>query len=735
MKLLKIAEPGQQDETPNADACRVYAAGIDLGTTHSLIALATEGKPRTLVDKRGQDIIPSVVYYGGQAKDAVVVGEAAMAKGRADARNSIASVKRLMGRSCADIKTDRFASIYEIVPGESDLPLIITAQGKKNAVEVSAAILNYLRQLAEQEISDKLTGVVITVPAYFDDAQRQAVKDAAQLAELNTYRLLNEPTAAALAYGLDKGAEGTIAVYDLGGGTFDISILRLEKGLFRVLATGGDSMLGGDDFDRALALWCLNSLNASGAADTNATDKTVGGIASRGSSSLNNLNKKGKEAGDTNDAAKRLDALAARNLNKEGAGETNDAAERLDALAARNLNKEGAGETNDAAERLDTLTARNLNKEGAGDTNDAARRLDALVPSAKRALLQQARQIKEELSAKQSLTTNLQLGEETSQIHITRADLERIIHPLINRTINLCQNALKDAGLGTADIASVVPVGGSTRIPLVRQVVGDFFGKAPLTGIDPDRVVAYGAALQADLLAGNQKDNLLLLDVIPLSLGLETMGGLNERLIPRNASIPTSQHHDFTTYKDGQTAMSFHIVQGEQELVKDCRSLAHFVLRGIPPQPAGLAKVRVTFQVDADGLLSVSAQELSAGIRTGVEVKPTYGLSAQEIKNMLGRAAASAQSDLAQRQLKEAQLEGRKIIDIITKAMGEDKAPLSDQEKRDIQTCTDNLVRSLQGQSAEAIRSQIDKLSQAAEEFMQRRMSLTLKEVVKGPGR
>ena len=711
MKLLKITEPGQQDKAPASESCRAYAAGIDLGTTHSLIALVTDGEPRTLTDQHGQDIIPSVVYYGrrdkdmgqgeaggrdkdmvhgeadgqdkdighgkagGQDKDighgeagrrgkdvrrdktgeqdkdverggingqdvaqsehAVLVGAAALTQGQADARNSIASIKRLMGRSCADIKTDQFASIYDIVPGESDLPLIITAQGKKNAVEVSAAILNYLRRLAEHEISDKLAGVVITVPAYFDDAQRQAVKDAAQLAELNVYRLLNEPTAAALAYGLDKGAEGTIAVYDLGGGTFDISILRLEKGVFRVLATGGDSMLGGDDFDRALALWCLNHLNKS----------TPG--------------------------------------------------------------------------------------EGA---RAATQHLDALAPSDKRALLHQARQIKEALSSNQAVTTKLQLGQETLPLNITRADFEQIICPLIKRTMELCQNALNDAGLKTTDIVSIVPVGGSTRIPCVRQIIADFFGKEPLTGIDPDRVVAYGAALQADLLAGNQKDNLLLLDVIPLSLGLETMGGLNERLIPRNSSIPTSQHHDFTTYKDGQTAMSFHIVQGEQELVKDCRSLAQFVLRGIPPQPAGLAKVRVTFQVDADGLLSVSAQELSTGVKTGVEVKPTYGLSPQEIKKMLHRAAAHAQSDLTQRQLKEAQLEGRKILDIITKAIKEDKAPLSNQEKTAIQTHANTLIKALQSESAETIRTQIDKLSQAAEEFMQRRMSLTLKEVVKGQG-
>jgi len=610
--LLDINEPGK----PAVPECKVkLAAGIDLGTTHSLIATIREGKTEVLKDRGGNDIIPSVVYYGSEN---ILVGADAVNKMLGEPQFAIASVKRLMGRNCDDLEKDKFVRIYDIEPGSSRIPLIKTPIGFKTPIEVSADILKHLRSYAEEQLKGNLSGVVITVPAYFNDAQRQATKDAARLAGLKVFRLLNEPTAAAIAYGLDKKASGKVAIYDLGGGTFDISVLSLEGGVFRVLATGGNTSLGGDDFDRLLALFIL------------------------------------KLSGDKD--------------------------------------------------------------------------IDDLSRQHKSDLLILARSVKEGLTDKESCEISWQGQQRT----VTRKDFEEQIEAIIDKTIDLSAATLRDAKLKTEEVDSIVLVGGSTRVPLVRQKVETLFGQQALSSLDPDKVVSLGAAIQADILAGNKQEDMLLLDVIPLSLGLETMGGLNERLIPRNSSIPIIKQRNFTTYKDGQTAMSFHIVQGERELVKDCRSLAQFILRGIPPQAAGAAKVRVTFQVDADGLLSVTAEELSKGIKAQVEVKPSYGLSEEEVTAMLEKSNASAEEDAKLRRWRELETEADQVAIILGKILTTEEVPADERNKLEKElTKLKSLITIKNGKDEEQLRHQMIRINQSAEALLQRRMNQALNSFIK----
>ncbi|WP_423359062.1 Fe-S protein assembly chaperone HscA [Pseudomonas citronellolis] len=611
MVLLQIAEPGQ---TPQPHQRRL-AVGIDLGTTNSLVAAVRSGVAAPLADAEGRLILPSAVRY---LADRVEVGESVRRGASADPLNSIISVKRLMGRGLEDVKQLGGQLPYRFTQGESHMPFIETVQGPKSPVEVSAEILRSLRQRAEATLGGELVGAVITVPAYFDDAQRQATKDAARLAGLHVLRLLNEPTAAAVAYGLDKNAEGVVAIYDLGGGTFDISILRLTRGVFEVLATGGDSALGGDDFDHAIASWIIQQAGAS----------------------------------------------------------------------------------------------------------------DDLDPGSQRQLLQAA------CAAKEALTLNesVEVAYDDWRGKLDRSQLDALIEPFVARSLKACRRAVRDSGIELEDIGAVVMVGGSTRVPRVRQAVGELFGREPLVDIDPDQVVAIGAAIQANALAGNKRgEELLLLDVIPLSLGLETMGGLMEKVIPRNTTIPVARAQEFTTYKDGQTAMMIHVLQGERELVKDCRSLARFELRGIPPMVAGAAKIRVSFQVDADGLLAVSAREMSSGVEASIQVKPSYGLTDGEIARMLQDSFQYAGDDMNARALREQQVEAQRLLEAVRSALDADGERLLDADERlAIEASMDTLRELAAGSDTAAIEQQIKRLSQVTDAFAARRMDASVKAALAG---
>ncbi|MBG8560684.1 Fe-S protein assembly chaperone HscA [Pseudomonas qingdaonensis] len=612
MALLQIAEPGQ---TPQPHQRRL-AVGIDLGTTNSLVAALRSGISEPLPDAEGRVILPSAVRYHANHVD---VGYSARDAASSDPLNTVLSVKRLMGRGLADVKQLGEQLPYRFVGGESHMPFIDTVQGPKSPVEVSADILKVLRQRAEATLGGELVGAVITVPAYFDDAQRQATKDAARLAGLNVLRLLNEPTAAAVAYGLDQNAEGVVAIYDLGGGTFDISILRLTGGVFEVMATGGDSALGGDDFDHAVAGWII---------------------------------------------------------------------------------------------------------EQAGLSAD-------LDPGTQRQLLQAA------CAAKEALTNSdvVSVSHGAWQGELTRAGFDALIEPMVARSLKACRRAVRDCGIELDEVEAVVMVGGSTRVPRVREAVGALFGRTPLTEIDPDQVVAIGAAIQADTLAGNKRDGgeLLLLDVIPLSLGLETMGGLMEKVIPRNTTIPVARAQEFTTYKDGQSAMMIHVLQGERELISDCRSLARFELRGIPAMVAGAAKIRVTFQVDADGLLSVSARELGSGVESSIQVKPSYGLTDGEITRMLKDSFEHAGYDKVARQLREHQVDAERLLEAVQGALDADGERLLDAEERlAIEQQMQDLRDLMSGTDGAAIEQQTKRLSQVTDAFAARRLDSTVKAALAG---
>lgn len=616
MALLQLSEPGQS----SAPHQHRLAVGIDLGTTNSLVATVRSGNSETLPDEEGRHLLPSVVRY---TSDAVIVGDQARASAVTDPLNTISSVKRLLGRGIADINSLGERLPYRFQQQDSSVPRIDTVAGSVTPIEVSAQILKSLAKRAEATLGGQLDGVVITVPAYFDEAQRQATKDAAKLADLKVMRLLNEPTAAAVAYGLDTGSDGIHAVYDLGGGTFDISLLRLHHGVFEVLATGGDSALGGDDMDLLVAEWIMQQ---------------------------------------------------------------------------------------------------------AGIRDDASH-------SQLRELMQQAREAKEQLTEKGSTPLRIRLDNGTFwEGELQRQTFNKLVEPLVRKTITPCRRALRDAGLSVTDVVSVIMVGGSTRVSLVREMVGAFFRTEPLVSMDPDRVVALGAAIQADILVGNKpEDEMLLLDVNPLSLGIETMGGLVEKIIPRNTTIPVSKAQEFTTFKDGQTAMAVHILQGERDLVADNRSLARFELHGIPPMVAGAARIRVTYTVDADGLLRVEARELSTGVEARIEVKPSYGLTDSEIETMLRDSLDHAKEDMCVRRLKEQQVEAERVILALQSALKDDGYTLlKGHERQRIDTALMALIEVAGGGDFEMIRQAMETLEKVSEFYVERRMNASVRKAISG---